>query len=178
MTPRALPIRAANPPTGSSGACDEPARAGEALLRLGRIFNRISPDTLWTARPGRPAELSRVMVVQAVEAEEAAGGPVTVNGVASRLTVDPSTASRLVAAAVRAGYVDRAPSPDDGRSVVLSLTPEGRLLAAEARAHQRALFEKVTAGWPDAERRAFARRFVELARVLETIRTPTGAAVG
>ena len=55
----------------------------------------------------------------------------TMNRLADLLQLDKSSVSGLVARAERRGLVMRAPSADDGRSVVVSLTPEGRRLAAQ-----------------------------------------------
>lgn len=48
---------------------------------------------------------------------------------ANRLHVAPTTASSLIARLVKRGLVLRERSPDDGRAVALSLTPNGKKLA-------------------------------------------------
>ena len=55
-------------------------------------------------------------------------GPCGLNELAAELYLDKSTASRVVAALERKGYVSRAPHPEDGRAVVLTVTPAGRRL--------------------------------------------------
>jgi MarR family transcriptional regulator, 2-MHQ and catechol-resistance regulon repressor len=55
-------------------------------------------------------------------------GPSTLNDLAAQLYLDKSTASRVVAALERKRYVTRAPHPQDGRAVVLTVTPAGRRL--------------------------------------------------
>lgn len=138
--------------------------AGQALFRLGRLFSKPPPAPDLADRAGRAIELSRILVVQAV----AAGPPdqegeMTVGGVAARLDIDPSTASRLVAEALADGYLSRSTSRADARRANLDLTDAGRALAAAARRYQRAVFEHVTRAWPDDERREFARLFVTFA---------------
>lgn len=56
----------------------------------------------------------------------------TVGDLAPRMHLGQSTVTELVARAVKAGLVERRPSPDDGRVVVLRVTREGerRLRAA------------------------------------------------
>jgi DNA-binding MarR family transcriptional regulator len=56
----------------------------------------------------------------------------TINGLAGLLALDKSSVSGLVDRAERRGLVARAPSPADGRAVLVSLTDEGRALVAEA----------------------------------------------
>jgi DNA-binding MarR family transcriptional regulator len=55
-------------------------------------------------------------------------GPGGLNELAAELFLDKSTASRVVAALERKGYVSRATHPEDGRAVVLSVTAAGRRL--------------------------------------------------
>jgi DNA-binding MarR family transcriptional regulator len=76
--------------------------------------------------------------------------------VADRLAVDPSRASRQVAAAIDAGYVRRVASPRDGRRVLLEITPHGHALLAEARRARRAMVERATERWTAADRHRFA----------------------
>jgi DNA-binding MarR family transcriptional regulator len=77
--------------------------------------------------------------------------------------VDPSRASRLVQAAIKAGYVRRVASQADGRRVNLELTEAGRALSDELHRFRRRAFAAVMAGWTPEERTTFARlltRFV------------------
>jgi DNA-binding MarR family transcriptional regulator len=60
-------------------------------------------------------------------------GPSTLNALAAELSLDKSTASRVVAALRRKGYVGRAAHPGDGRAVLLDVTPAGRRLHARIR---------------------------------------------
>jgi DNA-binding MarR family transcriptional regulator len=143
--------------------------AGQALFRLGRLFGRQPLADVLVARTGRPVELSRVLVVQAV-ADAAAPDPddngqheVTVGVVAERLGIDPSTASRLVAETVREGYLARSTSTVDGRRACLDLTDAGRALNAGSRRFQRKVFEQATRGWSEPDRLTFARLFVTFA---------------
>src|SRR5512134_3574436 len=55
-------------------------------------------------------------------------GPSGLNEVAAELYLDKSTASRVIAALERKRYVTRAPHPEDGRAIVLTVTPAGRRL--------------------------------------------------
>ncbi len=52
-------------------------------------------------------------------------GPMTLNTLAAELYLDKSTASRVVAALVRKGYVHRSSEPDDARALRLKVTKKG-----------------------------------------------------
>ena len=56
----------------------------------------------------------------------------TINELGKLLDLDKSSVSGLVERAERRGLVTRAPSPTDGRAVLVSLTEEGRSLVGEA----------------------------------------------
>lgn len=165
-------------PLGANGdaVMDE---AGKALFRFGRIFARLPRRDLLEAPTGRDAELSAILLVQAVEAAEAGGLAATVGGLAEHLWIDPSTASRLVAQTVRAGYLHREASQGDGRAVVLGLTDAGRALGDGAARYQRAVFDAAMRGWSGEEREAFARHFVRFAAgVVAMLGETTGAEAG
>lgn len=53
-------------------------------------------------------------------------GEISLKDLGELLIAEAGHPSRLVDRMVTSGYVDRRPSPDDRRSVVLSLTPKGR----------------------------------------------------
>lgn len=61
-------------------------------------------------------------------------GPLSLGELAERLYVDKSTASRIVDALERKGYVTRMPHPGDRRALRLTATPAGRRLVGRIRA--------------------------------------------
>ena len=60
-------------------------------------------------------------------------GSMTLNDLAAFLYIDKSTASRVVDALERKGYVARRPHPQDRRAVLLEATPSGRELEGRIR---------------------------------------------
>lgn len=60
-------------------------------------------------------------------------GSMTLNELAAYLYLDKSTASRVVDALERKGYVARLPHPKDRRASLLEATPEGRELEGKIR---------------------------------------------
>jgi DNA-binding MarR family transcriptional regulator len=166
------------------------------MVRLRRGMSRRTLGALATRGVEPPFDLAHFSVVDAVEeggppaAEAAAGagaaegaeaggeGEVTVGLVGERLAVDPSRASRLVAAAVKAGYVERVASQEDGRRIRLRLTAAGRELAdAGHRARQRH-FDRAMAGWSADERREFARLLTRFADGMDRLAASEPGAAG
>jgi DNA-binding MarR family transcriptional regulator len=60
-------------------------------------------------------------------------GPSTPGLLAQFERVTPPSMNRTINAIVEAGYAERTPSVDDGRKVVISLTPAGHALVVETR---------------------------------------------
>ncbi len=134
---------------------DPLATLDAALLRL-RRFAQAPPEG---TAPGPPEsiEMSTVLVVDAVEQLAAGGEPATVGRIADRLSVAPSTASRLVERASAAGMVERARATEDSRRVVLALTDAGHQLAARAHDYRRARLAEILAPWTATRVERFAR---------------------
>ena len=75
-------------------------------------------------------------------------GPSTLNALAAELRLDKSTASRVVAALQRKGYVARATHPGDARAVLLDATSAGRRLHDRIRSDRIAERTELLAGAP------------------------------
>jgi DNA-binding MarR family transcriptional regulator len=72
--------------------------------------------------------MSQAMVLQTLAAS---GRGLRMSAIAEALGVTQSTATRLVEPLVKQTQVNRVPSPDDGRSVLIVLTSKGRQSANE-----------------------------------------------
>lgn len=72
-------------------------------------------------------------------------GPMSVKEVGEVLVCESGSPSRLVAALVSGGIVRREVNPEDRRETLLSLTPAGRLLAAEVRRVEAAYVQSLSA---------------------------------
>jgi MarR family transcriptional regulator, organic hydroperoxide resistance regulator len=66
--------------------------------------------------------------------------PLALIELGSLLVCEQGSPSRLVAGLVAAGYVARAPSSDDKRKIVLTLTPRGHALAEQVARIEAALY--------------------------------------
>lgn len=82
-------------------------------------------------------------------------GPMGVKALAGSMGIDSSTVTRQVAPLVDAGLVKRTSHPEDGRAVVLQLSPRGATRLAEVRASRRQLMAELTEEWTPAERESF-----------------------
>jgi DNA-binding MarR family transcriptional regulator len=146
-------------------ADDETQPVDPDMLAIERAMNRIrrrqARRTLGrSANEGltQPVNLDHVAVVDAIEeGTEIPGNEVTVGDVGERLGIDPSRASRIVSAAIKAGYVRRVASQSDGRRIGLELTPAGEGIVGHAHRYRQALYDRLLEDWSPRDRAEFAR---------------------
>jgi MarR family 2-MHQ and catechol resistance regulon transcriptional repressor len=91
-------------------------------------------------------------------------GPLTLNDLAARLYLDKSTASRVVDALEKKGYVERHANPEDRRALRLVATGDGRELYGRIEADILAQERSLLAVFPSEVRQSMARLIGELAR--------------
>ena len=116
----------------------------DALVAVRRVLLRPGYRTrLLEGLPGR-VELATLRLLRTVQRHD---GPPSIGEVAEVLTVDPSTASRVVERAVEQGLLERRPCTDDRRRTRLELTAAGTELLDRATARRRELLAEVTADW-------------------------------
>jgi DNA-binding MarR family transcriptional regulator len=106
-------------------------------------------------------------VLDAVEAAEERGAPPTVNDLATSLHVDQPRASRLVAAAVDAGLVQRSADPADSRRTRLVRTAHGRRVSRAMHRQRQGRFAAAMADWSSADRDMFATLLTRFIGALE-----------
>ncbi|GGR69978.1 MarR family transcriptional regulator [Streptomyces aureoverticillatus] len=82
-------------------------------------------------------------------------GPMGVKALAASMGIDSSTVTRQVAPLVDTGLVKRTSHPEDGRAVVLQLSPRGQARLDEVRSSRRELMAELTHDWAPAERESF-----------------------
>ncbi len=82
-------------------------------------------------------------------------GPMGVKALAASMGIDSSTVTRQVAPLVDTGLVKRTSHPEDGRAVVLQLSPRGQSRLEEVRSSRRQLMAELTHDWAPEEREAF-----------------------
>jgi DNA-binding MarR family transcriptional regulator len=82
-------------------------------------------------------------------------GPMGVKALASGMGIDSSTVTRQVAPLVDSGLVTRTTHPEDGRAVVLKLSPHGLARLEQVRSSRRELMAVLTDEWSEEEREIF-----------------------
>lgn len=126
---------------------------GQSLFTFVRHWSRRWSDTGDSARAERGRTVLAVETVHVIQVR----GDVTVNAVAIELGLNQSNASRLLAHATTAGYLETAQSSTDRRQRTITLTSEGQLLLDAAHAWQDAAFATLTTDWTATERAEFSR---------------------
>ncbi|GAA3907528.1 MarR family winged helix-turn-helix transcriptional regulator [Actinoplanes auranticolor] len=126
-----------------------------------RVLSRLAP-------PGDQT------VFGVLDALEELGRPGTVGEVGVALGVDQPRASRLVARAVAQGLVIRQADQRDGRRALLVLTGEGQSYLADAHRSRQEMFARAMVGWPEEDRRGFARLLTSFTAALGTLTDEPG----
>ena len=95
--------------------------------------------------------VSLLRVLRAVQRFRQRGDEASIRDVADCMTVEHSTASRTVAAAVSAGLLTKTFAADDQRRCVLALTEVGGEALAMVTDRRRGLVADTIADWPETE---------------------------
>ncbi|MFF2552245.1 MarR family winged helix-turn-helix transcriptional regulator [Nocardia sp. NPDC058058] len=146
--------------------------ADDLLNAVGPAFGKLRRTSLLEVEnPISAKDLSRTLVLNLIQEHNLQpGAEVTVGKVAELLGTDPSVASRMVSENIKAGYLIRAASQQDGRRTVLELSPQGEELMTRFRKHQRDAYDYITADWPESDRLDFARLMLRYVDSLETLK--------
>lgn len=123
-------------------------------IMLGRVERALKPFGLSFAR----FEMLRLLAFTRE-------GQMPLSSAIARLQVHPTSVTNTVDRLSRAGLVQRAPHPDDGRAAMISLTEEGRALVERATLALNEVF--ADPGLPDAETQ-------QLVRILARFRRDAG----
>src|SRR5688572_1150003 len=115
----------------------------EAVAGFVRAFGLHRPDQ---TPCGQPVPVSEAHAL----GELARDGALRQSDLAQRLRLEKSSTSRLVTQLINRGWAERTPAPDDGRGVLVQLTPAGtnaaKRLAAARAARFSAALDRVPAG--------------------------------
>jgi DNA-binding MarR family transcriptional regulator len=136
------------------------------MVRIRRSQSRRTIGRFMQQRLDRHLNLAEVAVADALqELAEAGEQRPSIGQMAQRLGIEASRASRMTAAAVRAGLVRRIASQADGRSSHLELTPEGSKALEMIQRFRMKFFAQLMSEWSDQECAEFGRlliRFTDL----------------
>ncbi|MCH6162282.1 MarR family winged helix-turn-helix transcriptional regulator [Streptomyces marispadix] len=100
-------------------------------------------------------------------------GPMGVKALASGMGIDSSTVTRQVAPLVEAGLVTRTTHPEDGRAVVLKLSPHGTARLGQVRSSRRELMAVLTEDWSEEDRETFCRLLTRFNGAMQGIHPST-----
>jgi DNA-binding MarR family transcriptional regulator len=142
--------------TESQGPATDGVDDDQLLESIGTAFSKLRRRT--SSVPVDPpiarTDVRRDLLLTVVEEAE---GLLSVNGAAAALSMERTAVSRLVAACVEHGLVERVASQTDGRSITLRLTQRGRESLRHSRHQQRQAFDYITRDWSQDDRVQFAR---------------------
>lgn len=99
-------------------------------------------------------------------------GPITPSELAEIERVKRPTATRSLRCLLDAGLVDRTPDPSDGRSALVTITPEGSDRLRRLRSRKNAFLAKRMRKLPAEDVAALGRAAVILEQLLESDRPP------
>ena len=116
-----------------------------AVVRLARQLRFRRPDS--------PVSLSQLSALATLAKE----GPMTPGALAIRERVRPPSMTRVIASLAELQLADRAAHPDDGRQVLVSVSPSGQeLLEVERRASQEWLQQRLATLRPEQRKTLLA----------------------
>jgi DNA-binding MarR family transcriptional regulator len=145
----------------------------DAVVGLISTMKRLRARIYDTVREVLP-DPTHLAVVHAVEEGPDTGEEITVGAVARHLGVDPSHASRLVAAAIKAGLVHRVASQEDGRRIRLELTEAGIQSSQRHRSFRQHILSRVMADWSGQDKADFARLLTRFVNGVERFADESG----
>ena len=125
----------------------------QALERLFRLTVSRSVHNRQAAAVGSVVTRAGYAVLRCVDE----AGERSLGEVARECSMDPAAAGRQVKALEDDGFVVRAPGEDDGRVIVVRLTPKGRDVYRRIVAVRTAHMSEVLAGWSGTDRATLAR---------------------
>ncbi len=162
-TPRQLPVLGADERLHA-----DTVELNRALTELVRVYQFRDRDRICCY----DVSVSQCYALEAVVLE----GPLGVNDLAARLYLDKSTASRVVDALEKKGYVERRTHAEDRRAVRLVATAAGHDLHARIQGDILAQERELLAEFSPEVRQSMARLIGQLARAAAARVDTTGGA--
>jgi DNA-binding MarR family transcriptional regulator len=131
---------------------------GQVLFAFVRHWSRRA-----SAADHKAAEQGRlVLVTEAVDFLTRRGIAATVNAIAHEIGIDQSGASRLLKDATEAGYLRMRDSATDRRRRQATITSVGYTMLDQAHDWQEQIFDRLTEGWSEQQRRDFRQAMTDL----------------
>src|SRR5215471_5158571 len=137
------------------------------MVRIRRSQSRRTIGRLMQQRLDRDLNLAAVSVADALqELAEAGEQRPTIGQMAQRLGIEPSRASRMTAAAIRAGLVRRIACQSDGRRSHLELTREGSKALQMIQRFRMRFFARLMSDWSDKDCAEFGKLLIRFTDML------------
>lgn len=121
----------------------------ESVLAAARVLVAVSAQSVAATADTVTLPQLRVLVMLASQAS------MNLNGVAARLGVHPSNATRAVDRLVAAGLLDRRDDPADRRNLLLELTHAGNVLVQDVMQRRRDTIAEILEQMSPEQRRQF-----------------------
>ena len=131
--------------------------AGHLRLVVSRTARRLRQEA------GADLSPSQISALAAIDRH----GPLTPSELATRERIQRPTATRVIARLEEAGLLDRTSDPDDRRSCLVGIAPEGRRLLARVRTRKDVYLSRRLRDLDADERATLDRAAAILERVLE-----------
>ena len=142
----------------------EAERIAELMEKTARaIFKARKPESKKLKPEALALTVAQMRCLRVLSHEENC----TMRDLSRHLGVRPSTATELVDALVRGGFVQRTPDPNDRRAVRLTLSAKGRRLKDKHRAQRQEHLRSVIANLSDEQRHAMLGALETLVAVLK-----------
>lgn len=176
------PAADGGPATGTAPPADGAEAPGDTFLEAS-VFDAMQHQVAVFARRAEQTRLGGVgqarnsmdraayLLLHRLDRE----GPMGVKALAAGMGIDSSTVTRQVAPLVDSGLVKRTSHPEDGRAVVLQLSPRGVTRLEQVRSSRRELMERLTDDWSETERATFCSLLTRFNSALSMASTPTSA---
>lgn len=129
------------------------------VMRLARALGRAGEDIAWESEIS-VAEFNMLLVL-------GEGAALSSAQLARRAFMTPQASHQLVSGLLARGVVESQPHPTNGRMRLVTLTPAGWEIVAEARAALRALQDRATARLSAADRAQFEAALVTIADTIQ-----------
>jgi DNA-binding MarR family transcriptional regulator len=113
-----------------------------AVLTASRVLVAVSAESLAAVQDAVTVAQFRTLVVLQTH------GAINQKWLAEQLSINPSTALRMVDKLEAAGFVSRRDKPDDRREVQLQLTPAGARLVEQVTARRRKAIARIVTRMP------------------------------
>ncbi|MFH9137417.1 MarR family winged helix-turn-helix transcriptional regulator [Streptomyces sp. NPDC017524] len=135
----------------SNMAWQEATHSASSIVELLDVmWDHARNATTGMTAPGSTSQLRLMYVVDR-------GEGVRMRTVCQRLASAPPTVTRMCDRLQAIGFLERLPCPDNGREIILRLTPTGREHLQRIREQRDAMLHRAIAGMSPGERGALAR---------------------